>query len=284
MRKFAWIFVVASFSRLSASTVVAADRSAAKEPYDIVIINGRVVDGSGNPWFHADLGIKGGKIVKIGKIAPKRQAGIDAKGMTWLPDYRLAHSHGSAGAGGRQCRKQNPPRRDFDVSVKDPRLRAHGRCLDEYKEEAKRRDGVRCRLDNTGRILPAAQQKRRVDEHRFERIAATSRKVSSASTTVRQLQQEIEKMKQLVARAMEEGAVNLSTAFTGGGYKYADEMIAMAKVVAGYGGYYGSHIGGEGEQINEELDKAIRIAEETAFLCTFTISKSAARIISARSK
>ena len=60
-----------------------------------------------------------------------------------------------------------------------------------------------------------------------------------------------------------EGAVSLSTAFTGGGYKYADEMIAMAKVVAGYGGYYGTHIGGEGEQINEELDKAIRIAEET---------------------
>jgi N-acyl-D-aspartate/D-glutamate deacylase len=70
-------------------------------------------------------------------------------------------------------------------------------------------------------------------------------------------------MKQLVAQAMEEGAVNLSTAFTGGGYKYADEMIAMAKVVAKYGGYYGTHVGGEGEQINEELDKAIRIAEET---------------------
>jgi len=74
---------------------------------------------------------------------------------------------------------------------------------------------------------------------------------------------EIEQMKGLVAQAMAEGAVNLSTAFTGGGYKYADEMIAMAKVVASYGGYYGTHIGGEGEQINEELDKAIRIAEET---------------------
>ena len=46
-------------------------------------------------------------------------------------------------------------------------------------------------------------------------------------------------MKQLVAQAMEEGAVNLSTAFTGGGYKYEDEMIAMSKVVASYGGYYG---------------------------------------------
>src|SRR5262249_9159278 len=74
---------------------------------------------------------------------------------------------------------------------------------------------------------------------------------------------EIEQMTQLAAQAMEEGAVNLSTAFTGGGYKYEDEMIAMAKVVASYGGYYGTHIGGEGEQIDEELDKAIRIAEQT---------------------
>ncbi len=74
---------------------------------------------------------------------------------------------------------------------------------------------------------------------------------------------EIEQMKQLVTQAMEEGAVNLSTAFTGGGYKYEDEMIAMAKVVASYGGYYGTHIGGEGGQIDEELDKAIHIAEVT---------------------
>ena len=65
-------------------------------------------------------------------------------------------------------------------------------------------------------------------------------------------------MTQLVRQAMEEGAVNLSTAFTGGGYKYEDEMVAMAKVVASYGGYYGTHIGGEGAQIDEELDKALK--------------------------
>src|SRR5262249_38341404 len=64
-------------------------------------------------------------------------------------------------------------------------------------------------------------------------------------------------------QAMEEGAVNLSTAFTGGGYKYADEMVAMAKVVASYGGYYGTHNGGEGGQVDEELDKANYIDQQT---------------------
>src|SRR5258708_33581227 len=75
---------------------------------------------------------------------------------------------------------------------------------------------------------------------------------------------EMERMNQLVAQAMEEGAVNLSTAFTGGGYKYADEMIAMAKVVARYGGYYGTHIGGEGQEIKQELEKAIHNTEENS--------------------
>ncbi len=141
--------------------------------------------------------------------------------------------------------------------------RSSGAVLEEYKEEAKRRDGVDVdwttldgyfrRLNKKGVSMNIAssvspQQVRKVVVGFDDRPATPA---------------EIEKMKQLVAQAMEEGAVNLSTAFTGGGYKYADEMIAMAKVVASYGGYYGSHIGGEGEQINEELDKAIRIAEET---------------------
>ena len=138
-----------------------------------------------------------------------------------------------------------------------------GGVLEEYKEEAKRRAGVDVdwttldgyfrRLNKKGASINIAssvspQQVRRVVVGFDDRPATAA---------------EIEQMKRLVAQAMEEGAVNLSTAFTGGGYKYADEMIAMSKVVASYGGYYGTHIGGEGEQINEELNKAIRIAEET---------------------
>src|ERR1043166_2759349 len=236
---------------------------AAGPVYDLVIVNGRVVDGSGNPWFYADIAVKGGKIAKIGRIDPKSgKKIIDAKGMVVSPGFIDLHTHtdmpvladGNAESKVRQGVT-------FDVIGESSTVAPlKGALLEEYKEEAKRRssvevdwttlDGYFRRLNKKGSSINIAssvspQQVRKVVVGYEDRAATAA---------------EIEKMKQLVAQAMEEGAVNLSTAFTGGGYKYADEMIAMSKVVAKYGGYYGTHIGGEGEQGMEELGKAIRIA------------------------
>ena len=235
-------------------------------PYDVVISNGRIVDGTGNPWFYGDLAIKGGKIAKIGKIDPKAgKRVIDAKGMAVSPGFIDLHTHTDLPAladGNVESKIRQGVTLDV-IGESTTVAPLKGNVLEEYKEEAKRRAGVDVdwttlegyfkRLSKKGASMNIAssvspQQIRKVVVGFDDRPATPA---------------EIEKMKQLVAQAMEEGAVNLSTAFTGGGYKYADEMIAMAKVVAKYGGYYGTHVGGEGEQINEELDKAIRIAEET---------------------
>ena len=235
-------------------------------PYDVVISNGRIVDGTGNPWFYGDLAIKGGKIVKIGKIDPKAgKRVIDAKGMAVSPGFIDLHTHTDLPAladGNVESKIRQGVTLDV-IGESTTVAPLKGNVLEEYKEEAKRRAGVDVdwttlegyfkRLSKKGASMNIAssvspQQIRKVVVGFDDRPATPA---------------EIEKMKQLVAQAMEEGAVNLSTAFTGGGYKYADEMIAMAKVVAKYGGYYGTHVGGEGEQINEELDKVIRIAEES---------------------
>src|ERR1700736_2033345 len=62
--------------------------------YDIVIVNGKVIDGSGNPWFYADLAVKGGKIIKIGRVDPKSgKKVIDAKGMAVTPGFIDLHTH-----------------------------------------------------------------------------------------------------------------------------------------------------------------------------------------------
>ena len=74
--------------------------------------------------------------------------------------------------------------------------------------------------------------------------------------------QELERMKQLVARSMEEGAWGLVTRFESGGPEHPEEVIEMAKVVARYGGNYTSHIGSEGFQQTREINFAIRVAEE----------------------
>src|ERR1043166_6911943 len=234
--------------------------------YDIVITHGKIIDGSGTPWFHADLAIKNGKIVKIGRVDAKNaKRVIDAKGMAVAPGFIDMHTHTDLTAladGNTESKVRQGV--TFDVIGESSTVAPlGGAVLEEYKEAAKRREGVEVdwttldgyfrRLNKKGASINIASS---VSPQQIRKLVVgfEDRPATPA---------EIEKMKQLVAQAMEEGAVNLSTAFTGGGYKYADEMIAMSKVVAKYGGYYGTHIGGEGEQVMEELDKAIRIAEET---------------------
>jgi N-acyl-D-aspartate/D-glutamate deacylase len=259
-------FFVFFFQGLNYAASVAADRPSTGALYDVVIANGKIVDGSGNPWFYADVAIKNGKIAKIGKIDSRMgKRVIDVRGMVVSPGFIDLHTHTDlpvlADGNVESAVRQGVTLDVIGESSTVAPLK--GGVLDEYKEEAKRRAGVEVdwttldgyfrRLNKKGASINIAssvspQQVRRVVVG-FEDRPATAA--------------EIEQMKRLVTQAMAEGAVNLSTAFTSGGYKYADEMIAMAKVVASHGGYYGTHIGGEGEQINQELDKAIRIAEET---------------------
>jgi N-acyl-D-amino-acid deacylase len=249
----------------SASAGEAKARVSGAPTYDVVVVNGKVIDGSGNPWFYADVAIKGGKIVKIGKIDPSSgRRVIDAKGMVVTPGFIDLHTHTDMTVladGNAESKVRQGVTLDI-IGESATVAPLSGKALEEYKEDAKRRAGVDVdwttlagyfrRLNKKGSSINIAssvspQQIRKVV------IGFENRPATAA---------EIDKMTKLVAEAMEEGAVNLSTAFTGGGYRYADEMIAMAKVVAKYGGYYGTHIGGEGEQVMEELDKAIRVGEE----------------------
>lgn len=70
------------------------------EDFDILVKNGRIVDGTGNPWFYADIGIKGDTIVAVGRLAEKTAAKIiDAKGMVVSPGFIDVHSYCDTGLG-----------------------------------------------------------------------------------------------------------------------------------------------------------------------------------------
>jgi N-acyl-D-amino-acid deacylase len=244
----------------------AAEQSGAKPAYDVVITNGRVIDGTGNPWLYGDVAIKGGKIVKIGKINSKSgKRVIDAKGMAVAPGFIDLHTHTDLPVladGNAESKLRQGVTLDV-IGESSTVAPLRGQVLEEYKEQAKRRAGVDVDWTTLEGYFKRLSKKRSSINIASSVSPQQIRKIVVGFEDRPATAAEIERMNQLIVQAMEEGAVNLSTAFTGGGYKYADEMIAMAKIVARYGGYYGTHIGGEGEQINEELDKAMRIAEET---------------------
>ena len=205
--------------------ISAADRPNASGVYDVVIANGKIVDGSGNPWFYADVAIKNGKIAKVGKIDSRMgKRVIDAKGMVVSPGFIDLHTHTDmpvlADGNVESAVRQGVTLDVIGESSTVAPLK--GGVLEEYKEVAKRRNGVEVdwttldgyfrRLNKKGASINIAssvspQQVRRVVVGFEDRPATPA---------------EIEQMKGLVAQAMAEGAVNLSTAFTGGGYKYAD--------------------------------------------------------------
>src|SRR3984885_16032401 len=82
-----WISVILLFG------VVVQAQPGEKANYDLVIRNGKIVDGTGNPWFHGDLAVKGDKIAALGKVAAKGKREIDAKGLIVAPGFIDMHSH-----------------------------------------------------------------------------------------------------------------------------------------------------------------------------------------------
>src|SRR5262249_15870302 len=117
----------------------------AHPPYDVVIANGRSVDGSGNPWFYGNVAIKNGRIAKIGNVDPKSgKKVIDAKQMVISPGFIDLHTHTDipalADGNTESAVRQGVTLDVIGESATVAPLR--GAVLDEYKEEAKRRNGV----------------------------------------------------------------------------------------------------------------------------------------------
>jgi N-acyl-D-aspartate/D-glutamate deacylase len=138
------LFPVFVLMALSASSI-AAPRPRADASYDVVIANGKIVDGSGNPWFYANVAIKNGRIVKIGNVDPKLgKKLIDAKGMVVSPGFIDLHTHTDmpalADGNAESAVRQGVTLDVIGESATVAPLR--GAVLDEYKEEAKRRNGV----------------------------------------------------------------------------------------------------------------------------------------------
>jgi dihydroorotase/N-acyl-D-amino-acid deacylase len=236
------------------------------EAYDIIIMNGRIVDGTGNPWFYGDVAIRGDRIIKVGRVSAARaKRRIEARGMIVAPGFidMLGQSEMSllidpraeskvfqgittevTGEGGSAA-----PMNDYILKESEPFLRhfkltADWHTLDEYFT---RLEHSRAAINLATYV--GATQVRQYVLHDDNRAPAPA---------------ELDQMRKLVAEAMEDGAVGISTSlvYAPAFYARTEELIELAKVAARYGGVYATHMRNESNSIMPALDEAIRIGTE----------------------
>jgi N-acyl-D-amino-acid deacylase len=234
--------------------------------YDLVILNGRIVDGTGSPWYRGDVGIADGVIDEIGDLsaASARQV-IDAHGMvvapgfidmlgqsdlTMLVDHRVpskifqgitteitGEGESAAPLDSAMMAENVPGYRHYGLTV-------GWRTLAEYFARLQK-EGMGI---NLGTYVGAA----------------SVREMVLGYGDVRPTADQLRQMQDLVARAMREGALGVSTAlqYPPAPYARTDELIALAKTAAQYGGIYATHMRSEGDGENAALDETFRIARE----------------------
>ncbi len=225
-------------------TTIGGAQTGSSAVYDLVIRNGHVLDGGGNPWIAADVAIDHGRFVKIGKVEGQGKREINASGLYVSPGW---------------------------IDMMDQSAEV---LLENGLADNKVREGVTTVIaGEDGTPVPAE----RVSDY-FSKLQRQGISVnfgcyfSEEQARVAVLGQsartpsadELVKMKEIMATAMKGGAMGMTTAliYPPGSYAKTDELIEVAKVAAEYGGIYASHIRGEGKEVVDAVDELIEISEK----------------------
>lgn len=234
-----------------------AARVSAAPAYDLLVSNARVVDGTGNPWFRADIGIKNGRIARIGHINPSEAAKvIDARGQIVAPGFIDVHSHVETIY--EQPEAENFVRMGVTSLVTGNCGSSEtdiGQFLGKIKEQ------------------PLAVNLATLIAHGSVRRAVL--KLENRAPTPEELRQ----MEAIVERAMKDGAVGLSTGliYVPGTYAKTDEVVALARVVARYGGLYATHMRDEGSEVMQAIQESLRIGEQAGLAVEISHFKISSR-------
>jgi N-acyl-D-amino-acid deacylase len=243
-----------------------AQTAPSAQPFDVVIANGHIVDGTGSPWYTGDVGIRDGRVAAIGVLsgAPRKRT-LDAHGDVVAPGFidMLGQS-------------------EMTILV-DPRL------------PSKIYQGITTEITGEGEsIAPVSDAMLAADRagyahynitpdwHSFRQyfariekqgmginlasyVGATSvRRMVLGDADVQPSPAQLEQMKGLVEDAMHDGAVGLSTAlqYAPAPYAKTPELIALAGEAGKYGGIYATHMRSEGDAVLESIDEAAQIGRE----------------------
>jgi len=228
--------------------------------FDVLIRNGRVMDGSGNPWLKGDIGIRGDRIAAVGRLAgATAPVLIDAADRLVTPGFIDVHSHALEG-------------------LTRPDLRQGLPLLAQ---------GVTTIVGNPdgGGSADLAAQRARLEAGGIGPNVALLIGHGAVRTTVMGSENraptadELQRMRDLVRRGMEQGAFGLSSGlfYIPGSYAKTEEVISLAAVAGEFGGLYTSHVRDEGDYgagVVASVDEVIRIAEEAHVIGIVTHMKA----------
>lgn len=235
--------------------------------FDILIKNGLLIDGAGNPWFKADVGVSNGKIAEINTLTDAdAERVLDVNGLVVSPGFIDIHTHSDltllinphADSKIRQG-VTTEVIGNCGMSAAPIRKRTLNLLRDEWDSQAEK---VKWNWTTFGEYLSQLEHGISVNVASFVGHG-TVRTAIMGVENIRPTRKEMEKMKTLVAESMEAGAFGLSSGlvYLPGCFAETSELIELCKVVANYGGFYTSHIRGERETIVDALKEAIEIGE-----------------------
>jgi N-acyl-D-amino-acid deacylase len=210
--------------------------------FDYILRNGHIVDGTGNPAYHADVAVKDGRIAAIGKLSVPAQQEYDAGGLIVAPGFIDVHTHA-------EDIDDQPLAENFlRMGVTTLVLGNCGSSATNIGEYFARLESITI-SPNVATLVGLGTVRRRAMGGSFDRPPAA---------------EELERMKALVQRGMEEGAVGVSTGliYLPGVFAKTEEIIELAKVAAPYDGIYATHQRSESGEIFQSLDEIFRIARE----------------------
>ena len=224
-----------------------AGQQATSDSHDLILRNGRVLDGVGTPWVTTDVAVKNGKISKIGKLTTdKARREIDVTGLFVSPGFIDMHSHTDTSMFVDHW-VESKIRQGITTDVNGQCGGSPAPLNEKMKERA-------------GRGMPAEEIDWTTMEEYFDRVQeygiAHNMVVFVGHGTVRNYvmgenhgaptESQLDEMKALVRRAMQQGAAGLSTGldYSPGCYAHTDEIVELAKVAAEYRGIYATHYRG----------------------------------------
>ncbi len=232
--------------------------------FDLIIRNGKIVDGTGNAWFYGDVAVVGDRIVEVGRLSnDQAKRIIDAEGLVVAPGFIDSHSHSdgalliSPKAESKifqgvttevigQCGSSAAPRAAGDEDEEDlAEVRVSWQGMGEYLDLLEQRGvGV-----NVIALIGHGNLRRMV-------MGMDNRPAN---------EEELAKICDLAEQAMQEGAYGFTSGliYPPSSYCTTEELVAIAKVVARYGGIYATHMRNEGDRLMDAMQETIEIGEKS---------------------